>query len=60
MHTIGQASAVVYKLNCVRASSACGPLYLYGPVCEVRMAVQLFIAAISPGREKVSAKSLPS
>lgn len=46
--TIGQGSAVVYKLKSESALKASAPDILYWPAGSVRMLVQLLIAAISP------------
>lgn len=47
-HTMGHASAVVYRLRSARARNASGPERRYVPVGSVRMRVQLLIAATSP------------
>lgn len=48
---IGQLSALVYRDNPAKASTASEAVRLYGPLGSVRMLLQLAIAAISPIRQ---------
>lgn len=48
MRTMGQASAVVYRLRSEYAFKASAGVSLYGPSGSVKIAEQLLMAAISP------------